>query len=353
MINKVAIGVDRGFGATKYYSDLISGHVDSLVAPIDKSRALDLIKNNTNDDSVIIIKDINDNYFLVGSYVALVEPNYAERDLRRNRDSVNETILFITGMGLATGELEEVEVVVTTGLPTDDFDKLEKSYATSIVNDHNPYEFTIYRGGKTFNKSIVVSYANIENQPKGTVITTINEKLSNKETWATLKSQKFGICDIGFNTTDASMYVGKDIIKGEKNNFSTFAMVQILSSIKKLVEDKFNCKKSEDEILLAMQTNEVKVKGKIVDCKEEIQQGFEKNADLLVNEISSKWEEYLDTLDEIILTGGAIENAVFYNLLVGMFKKKTGWDVCKPNKAQYANAFGFYLISSSILQKLN
>ena len=348
MTNRIAIGVDRGFGATKYYSDLINDDIESLVAPITKERALELIDNNKTDDSVIIIKN-GEEYFLVGSYVSLAEPKYAERDLKRNRNSLNESILFIAGMGLSTGDLEKAEVVVTTGLPTDDFDKLEKSYAKNIINDHEPYVFSIYRRGREYKKEIIVLDANIENQPKGTIISRMNEKLVQGENWLELKSQKFGICDIGFNTTDLSMYVGKDIIKGDNNNFSTFGMVQIVTTIKKLVEDKYNCKKTEDDILLAMRTNKIKVKGKVIDCSEEVKSGFETNGKLLVNEISSKWEEYLDTLDEIILTGGALENSLFKEILFNLFKNQTGWEVGKPNNAQFANAYGFYLISASIL----
>lgn len=350
MKSKIAIGVDRGFGATKYYSDLIIGHIDSLVAPISKKRAIELIENNKNDKRVIVIKTSQDDYYLVGSYVSLAEPNYAERDLRRNRNSLNETILFVTGMGLATGELEEADVVVTTGLPTDDFDKLSKSYADNIKNNGEPYVFSIFREGREFKKSISILEVNIENQPKGTVIAAINEKLAQGEDWMELKSQKYGICDIGFNTTDLSMYVGKDIIKGENNNFSTFAMVQILSTIKKLVEDKYNCKKTEDDIINAIQSGFIKVKGKEVDCKNEILSGFEKNSKLLISEVSSKWEEYLDNLDEIILTGGPMEIPLLKDIIFKLFKEQTGWEVVKPNNAQYANAFGFYLISASIIQ---
>lgn len=349
--NKIAIGVDRGFGATKYYSDILSGHVDSLVAPITDRRAKELIENNFDDKNVIVIK-ISEEYYLIGSYVAHVEPAYAERDLRRSRDSVNETILFIAGMGLATGDIEEADLIVTTGLPTDDYDRLKDSYEQKILNDGQPYQFSIFRAGKEYKKSLRVVRTSIENQPKGTIIATINRKLSEGKDWSELKSRRFAVCDMGFNTTDLSIYVGKDIVRGEKINFSTFAMVQIAATAKKLIEEAFNCKKTEDEILESLKTGEVKIRGQMKDCSEQVKEAFLKNANLLVSEITSKWEVYLDSFDEMILTGGTLANCVFADMLQSLFEEKCGWHVTVPENPQYANAFGFYLISASILQSL-
>lgn len=348
---KIAIGVDRGFGATKYYSDIISGHIDSLVAPITEKRAVELFENNIDDENVIIIK-IDNNYYLIGSYVAQVEPAYAERDLRRSRDSINETILFIAGMGLATGNVEEAELIVTTGLPTDDYERLKESYEKKIYNNGEPYVFSIFRKGKEYKKSLRVIKVNIENQPKGTIIATINQKLSEGMGWNELKSRRFAVCDIGFNTTDLSIYVGKDIVRGDKINFSTFAMVQITATAKKLIEDSFNCKKTEDEVLESLRTGKVKIRGQMRDCSEQVREAFLRNADLLVSEITSKWEVYLDSFDEMILTGGTLANSEFAAMLKSLFEEKCGWHVTIAENPQYANSFGFYLISASILQSM-
>lgn len=349
--NRIAVGVDRGFGATKYYSDIISGYIDSLVAPVTEKRASELITNNKDDNNVILIK-INNEYYLIGSYVAKVEPSYAQRDLRRKRDSINETILFIAGMGLATGDVEEAELIVTTGLPTDDYDRLRDSYEQKILNEGKPYEFSIFRGGKEYKKCLKVIRANIENQPKGTIIAIINKKLSEGMDWNELKSRRFAVCDIGFNTTDLSIYVGKDIVRGDKINFSTFAMVQIVATAKKMIEEAFDCKKTEDEILESLRTGKVKIRGEMKDCSAQVREAFLKNAELLVSEIISTWEVYLDSFDEFVLTGGTLANCVFADILQSLFKEKCGWDVTIAQNPQYANAFGFYLISASILQNM-
>lgn len=352
MSNLIAIGVDRGFGATKYRSQKTQGLVDSLVAPISESRAKEIMANNPNDTKLIIIKDQDEKYYLIGSFVSLLEPSYQKRDLRRDRSNANELLLFKVGMGLSTAELEDCEVVVTTGLPTDDFDNLKQKYIDDIENELEPYKYSIFVGNKEYKKNIVVKVANVENQPKGTIITIINEKLKNKEDWNEIKVKRYGVVDMGFNTTDLSMYVGKDLVKGDENNFSTFAMSKILLSIKQNIESKFNCKKTENDVLEALSTYTIKVKGKEVDCKKEVEEGFYENAKRLVSEIRSKWENYLDSLDEIVLTGGVVENEYFYNVLVDLFEKELGWDICKPNNPRFANANGYYIISRSILQDM-
>lgn len=350
--NRLAVGLDRGFGATKYCSNIVSSHIDSLVAPISKERAKELMENNIDDSNVIILK-VADEYFLVGSYVADVEPSYAERDLRRSRDGLNESILFLAGMGLATGNVNEAELIITTGLPTDDYDRLKDSYEQKILNENKPYEFSILRNGKELKKSLNVIRANVENQPKGTVISIINKKLSDGMSWKDLKSRKFAITDIGFNTTDLSVYVGKDIVRGDKINFSTFAMAQIVATAKKLIDEKFNCRKTESEVLESLKTGNVQIRGKINDCSEQVKKAFEKNAVLLVQEITSKWEDILDTFDEMVLTGGTLENYLFAEVLKKLFEEKCGWEVTVVENPQYANAYGFYLVSSSIAQKIS
>lgn len=346
--NIICTGIDRGFGVTKFFSDYCQGSVDSLVAPIPAERAKELIANNKDDDNVIVLKRNND-YFLIGGYVAKVEPQFAERDLRRKRDNTNESILFLAAMGLATENLEEANIIITTGLPTDDYERLKDSYTQSVLNNKQPYVFSILRNGKEIKKNITVVRANVENQPKGTIISVIDDKMNEGMTWSELKSRRFAICDIGFNTTDLSIYVGKDIVRGEKINYSTFAMVQIVSTCKKLIEEHFVCVKNEPEILEAMKTGEIKIKGKMVDCSEIVHQGFLKNAELLITELSSKWENYLDTFDEIILTGGSVSNEDFATILKDQIAEKCGWEVTVCKNPQFANAQGFYIISASLL----
>ena len=361
--NVIRAGIDRGFGVTKFYSDLETGAVDSLVAPISEDRAKEIIANNKDDDEVIVLKlstksgpDDDYQYFLVGSYVSKVEPQYAERDLRRNRtDNVSENILFLTAMGLCTKDLEKVSMIVTTGLPTDEFERRREQYAKTILHNRQPYFFSIIRKGKEYKKEITVLKANVENQPKGTIIAVLNDKLKNKKTtgedWVDLKSKRFAVCDIGFNTTDLSIYVGKDIVHDEKVNFSTFAVVQIAKTCKRLIEEHFVCVKSEAEVIECMKTGMVKIKGKMLDCSDLIHQGFLLNAELLINEISSKWETELDTFDELILTGGAVSNMDFANILKDQISDKCGWEVTVCENSQFANAKGFYIISRSLDQQ--
>ena len=348
MINDIlAIGLDRGFGGTKYYSDLAHGLFDSLIAPITEKRANEIMLNNKDNRKVIILKK-DDSYYLVGSYVSLLEPTYSERDLTRSRNNDNEALLFMVGMGLATGPLTECSLVVTTGLPTADYEKMNLQYELDIENNHEPYVFSVFKGSKEYKKTLIVKKANVENQPKGTIITIMNEKMIKKADWNVITTRRYGIGDIGFNTSDFAMYLGKDIIKGVNNNFSTFALAKILTNIQSSIETELTCKKSQNDIIDSLSTNIVKVKGVDTDCRKQVEEGFINNAHQLVKEIKSKWESYLDSLDEIILTGGVIENKFFFGILKDLFQKELGWNVIKPEQSQMANAYGFYLISVSI-----
>lgn len=344
----ICAGIDRGFGVTKYYSDMVIGQIDSLVAPISPSRAKDLIANNVDDKRVVILKE-GDKFYLIGSRVADVEPEYGSRNLDRHRNGLNERILFMTALGLCSGSAENVDFYVTTGLPTDEFEKNKKAYEDIIYNDGKNYVFSIIYEGKEYKKKISVKTVTVENQPKGTVITVLNDKLEKGEPWAELKSRKFAVCDVGYNTTDASVYVGKDIIGGgDKVNFSTSAMASIVADARNAIESAYDCKKSETDIMAALSTNKIKVKGKEVDVSEQISYALNSNADRIIEQTASKWDTYFDSFDEIILTGGAVANKAFSSVLRKKFTERFDWEVTVCENPQLANAFGFYAIACTV-----
>lgn len=348
---RIAVGMDRGFGGTKYESDLADGILESLVAEISFARAKEIFQNNQGDESVLVIEYL-DKCYLTGRYVAEVEPSSAERNLIRDRRDINETILFLVGLGLASGKVKNCDVVVTTGLPTDDYESIKEEYAKKIMNNDEPYVFTLYQGSEKYEKNIKVIAANIENQPKGTVISVIDKKLTEGMNWNNLKNRRFGINDFGYNTTDGSSYVGKDIVKGDKINFSTSAMAEIVATTKKLINNHFKTNKNENDILKAIETCEVKIKGEWVDCTSIIAQALEASGKQLVEQISSKWASVIDTFDELILSGGCVENKMFAEILTKLYKENTGWDITIPDNPRMANAHGFYLISASIMQNM-
>lgn len=347
----ICVGVDRGFGYTKYYSDIATGQVDSLVAPISESRAKELAINNADDKRVIILKEEN-NFYLVGPRVADVEPEYAQRNLARGRDNTNERILFMTAMGLSSAASEYVKAYITTGLPTDEFEKNREEYKSIIKNGDKNYVFSLILGGKEFKKKIEVAAVSVENQPRGTIATIIENKLEEGESWDNIRSRRFAVCDIGYNTTDSSVYVGKDIVGGgERVNFSTTAMSKVIDDAKTVLESKYNCKKSENDILASLSTGTIKVRGKVVEVGEDIKEVFEKNAEKLTEEMSSRWDQFFDVFDEIVLTGGAVANKAFAKVLKAKFSKKFDWDVSVMENPQLANACGFYHIASTMRAK--
>ena len=59
----------------------------------------------------------------------------------------------------------------------------------------------------------------------------------------------------------------------------------------------------------------------------------------------------IDSFDNIILTGGALENPLFSSILQELFDKKANWFVNIPENPQFANVYGFYLIAESIIQR--
>jgi hypothetical protein len=342
-------GVDRGFGSTKYFSKENIGKISSLISKISKNEAKKIIENNCDDEDVIVAM-YKGEYFLIGKKVADIRPEDGSRDLRRSRDNKKEMILFLTALALASGDKQDSLVVVTTGLPTDDYDKYREDYKKEIYNDGEPHVIRLFFNGKSLNKSLKVKVVSVENQPKGTVITLMNNDAKRGKSWSEIRSKKIGICDIGFNTTDLSVYSGKDMISSSQSlNFSTKATHSIVKDVKKIVFDKYKADKNDEDIIKSLETGKIKYRGREIDVSKEIKDAFLKNAKDIVEKISSNWEGMLDTFDSICLTGGILENKDFALTLQELFKEKTGWTVSIARNPQYANVYGFYLISQSII----
>jgi hypothetical protein len=344
----LAVGIDRGFGFTKYFSNENMGKIPSLISKVSKNEAKKIIENNCDDRDVVVVMYENE-YFLIGKKVAQIRPQDGKRDLRRSRDNKKEMVLFLTALALGTGNSKNPTAVVATGLPTEDYHKYRKDYKEEVYNDGNPHEITLWNKGKGIKKNIKVKVASIENQPKGTVITLINKALSQGNNWNDIKDKKIAICDIGYNTTDLSVYSGKDMVSSESLNFSTKATHSMIKDIQKLVFDKYKANKNDEDIIKSLETGKIKYRGKEIDISEEIKNVFLRNAKEIVEEVTSSWEEKLDDFDEVNLTGGALENNTLSLILQNVFKEKTGWFVNIVKKPQYANVYGFYLISESII----
>src|SRR6056297_2235735 len=341
-------GVDRGFGSTKYFSKENMGKISSLISKISKEEAKKIVENNCDDEDVIVVI-YEKECFLIGKKVADIRPEDGSRDLRRSRDNKKEMILFLTALALASGDKKDSLVVVTTGLPTNDYDKYREDYKKEIYNDGEPHVIRLFFNGKSLSKSLKVKVVSVENQPKGTVITLMNNDAKNGKSWSEIRSKKIGICDIGFNTTDLSVYSGKDMISNESLNFSTKATHSIIKDVQKIVFDKYKANKNDEDIIKSLETGKIKYRGKEIDVSKEIRDAFLKNAEDIVEKISSNWEGMLDTFDSICLTGGILENKAFSLILQELFKEKTGWTVSIARNPQYANVYGFYLISQSII----
>jgi plasmid segregation protein ParM len=348
----LAVGVDRGFGFTKYFSKENTGKFDSLISKISEDEAKKIIENNKNDENVIVVM-YEGEYFLVGKKVSQIRPEDGKRDLRRSRDNQKEMILFLTGLALSTGKDREAEVIVTTGLPTEDYDKYKKDYKKEILNDKKPHEIAIWNKGKGIKKKIKIEVVSIENQPKGSMINLMNENIKKGKTLQEIQDKKIAICDIGYNTTDLSVYSGKDMVSSQSLNFSIRATHSIIKDVQKIVFEKYNANKSDEDILRALETGKIKYRGREIDVSEEVKNAFLKNGEDIVEKISSSWEEKLDDFDEIYLTGGALENNVFALILQELFKEKTGWMVSVVKNPQQANVYGFYLISQSVVISRN
>jgi hypothetical protein len=133
----------------------------------------------------------------------------------------------------------------------------------------------------------------------------------------------------------------------ETTNFSTKAMHSIVLDFKEALFKKYGIEKDEDEVIYSLKTGKVKSRGKYINCSDLVKDIFLKSADEIVSKILENWQNQLDSLDAIVVTGGILENSLFSSILQEIFVRKANWIINIPKNPSFSNVHGFYLMAES------
>ncbi len=298
-----AIGVDVGFGFTKATAGgeyIIFKSIIGEYADIQFHLGLE---ENTWEDNLQI--RLEDNMYFLGE-LAEKQSSVQQYTLDQSK-LVGEfvKILAVAAIGLLTEERETVSVV--TGLPVGYY-RRDARRVQEILKGVHRIEY-LGDQGKGTEKQINVAKIKIIPQPMGSVFNLLLDE-EGSPTNKKIASQKIGVVDIGFRTTD---FVLLDHLRYIERGSSTTdnGMSRCFSLIANKLRQKTGVSVELHRLYNAIFTGSIRIRGKeynITNLKNRVYSHF---ASQIANDINRIWENDWD-IDLIILTGGGAKELFEY-----------------------------------------
>ncbi len=298
-----AIGVDVGFGFTKATAGGEYIIFKSIIGEYtDIQFHLGLEEESWEDNLQV---KLGDSMYFLGE-LAEKQSSVREYTLDQNkliREFVK--ILAISAIGLLAEDRENISVV--TGLPVGYYRRDARKMQEILQGIHR-IEY-LGEGGKSKEKQITISRVKIIPQPMGSVFNLLldeNGSPTNKK----IASQKIGIVDIGFRTTD---FVLLDHLRYIDRGSSTTdnGMSRCFSLIANKLRQKTGISVELHRLYNAIFSGSIRIRGKeynITNLKNRVYSHF---ASQISNDINRIWENDWD-IDLIILTGGGAKELFEY-----------------------------------------
>ncbi len=289
------IGIDVGFGFTKATNGEEYILFKSIIGEYADIQFNFGIEENNFEDNLQVRFD--DNMYFLGE---LAEKQSLVKQYTLDQEKlVSEfvKILALSALGLLVGERDSVSVV--TGLPVGYYRRDAKKIQ-EILKGYHKIEY-LSMEGKAKEKRINVTKIKVIPQPMGSVFNLLLDDqgiVNNKK----IVSQKVGVVDIGFRTTD---FVLLDHLRYIERGSSTTdnGMSKCFSLIANKLRQKTGVSVELYRLYHAISSGSIKIKGKeynIVNLKNKVYSHF---ASQIANDINRIWENDWD-IDLIVLTGG-------------------------------------------------
>ncbi len=298
-----AIGVDVGFGFTKATAGGEHIIFKSIIGEYaDIQFHLGLEQDSWEDNLQVRLED---NMYFLGE-LAEKQSSVRQYTLDQNK-LIGEfvKILALSAIGLLVDERENISVV--TGLPVGYY-RRDARKVQEILRGIHRIEY-LGEGGKGREKQITISRIKIIPQPMGSVFNLLLDE-EGSPTNKKIASQKIGVVDIGFRTTD---FVLLDHLRYIERGSSTTdnGMSKCFTLIANKLRQKTGISVELHRLYNAIFSGSIRIRGKeynITNLKNKV---FSHFASQIANDINRIWENDWD-IDLIILTGGGAKELFEY-----------------------------------------
>lgn len=289
------VGIDVGFGFTKAYNGKNSVIFKSLIGDATDIQFRSLLGDEVSTSSLHITLD--DKSYFLGNYAEL-QSNIREFTL--DQEKLLEEfvkILAIAAAGIATDTSAPINVV--SGLPVGYLKRDSKKLKDMIRGVH---EITFHQpNGQKETKRIQIEKIYVIPQPIGSIFNLIFDE-EGKIRDKSLAKQKLGVVDIGFKTTDFSIFDHLQYIERGSSTMDTG-----ISKCFSVIANKLRQESSINIELYRMykfiESGMIKIRGKEYNISNLKKRVYGHAASAIASDLNRLWENDWD-IDSIILSGG-------------------------------------------------
>lgn len=289
------VGIDVGFGFTKAYNGSNSVIFKSLVGEATEIQFRSFLGNESSTANLHITLD--DKSYFIGSYAELQSKLL---DFTLDQEQLIENffkILAITGAGLCSNSQEPLNIV--TGLPVEYLRRDSRRLKEMV---HGVHEVTFHDpNGKDKTKRVHINRILVIPQPIGSIFNLIfddNGKIRDKS----LTTQKLGVVDIGFKTTDLSIFNRLQYIERGSATMNT-GISKYFSIIANKLRQENNINLELYRIFKFIESGMIKIRGKEYNITSLKKKVYSQAASTIASDLNRLWANDWD-IDAIILSGG-------------------------------------------------
>ena len=289
------LGIDVGFGFTKATDGNKIVIFKSVLGEAYDIQFYSRFGKDSFADSLHVT--IDDNSYFIGDFA---EQQSSVRQFTLDQETLISDyvkILALTAAGSCYKESASVNVV--SGLPISYFRRDYKRFS-ELLTGHNRITFHS-PDGKNLLKTIYIQKVQMVPQPIGSIFNLLmndNGRIVNKE----LSKQKVGVVDIGFRTTDFTVFDHLRYIERGSSTLDT-GISKCFSVISNRLREESGVSVELYRLYKAVEAGSIKIKGQEYTISNFRDKVYAHLAGIIANEISRLWAEDWD-IDNIVLTGG-------------------------------------------------
>jgi len=290
------LGIDIGFGFTKAFNGSQAPMFKSIFGEAVDIQFHSNFKSSPMFSTLHVTID-NRSYF-VGDY-AEKQSNVRQFTLDQERlitDFVK--IMALTAAGCSSSE-RDISTNVVSGLPVAYFKEHHKRFAKLLTGQHK----IIYHqpDGTEIHKQIYIEKVRMMPQPLGSffdILLDENGQIVNE----VITGQKVGIIDIGFQTTDYTVFDNLRYIDRGSTTMET-GISKFFRVIAGKLQEKSGINVEPFRLYDAVENGIIKMRGQEYDISKIRDSVFSQAADIIAGDADRLWTDEWD-IDTIILTGG-------------------------------------------------
>lgn len=289
------IGIDVGFGFTKAYNGQNSVIFKSLIGDAAEIQFMSSMGDIAATANLHITLD-NKTYFL-GSYA---ERQSSLTEYTLDQEKMVEEFIKILALA-ATGTCSQAHgpINVVTGLPVAYLKRDTKRLKEIIQGEHEIIYH--YHDAPDEHRKISIDKVHVIPQPLGSIFNLIfddNGKICNRD----LAASKLGVVDIGFKTTDFSIFDHLQYIERGSSTVDT-GVSKCFSVIADKLRQESGINIELYKIFKFIESGVIKIRGKeynVVNLKKRV---YTHAASAIASDLNRLWKNDWD-IDSIIVSGG-------------------------------------------------